>query len=274
MRKVVIAAILATLPAYVHAYELSDLIRDARAYHGGMLKEVGDLKIEQTGAFTAPGAGEAGFSSIMYRKGNRWRNDAKLSSPKGGKEGTIETIVLFDGQDTWTVSMGMKMKLAPGTSPSSSVPAYWNEPAAGSTIEGKEKVGDRECWVVASPKPPAGSPGGVGVSKVWIDTRSYVYVQSEATVSGKKVKTVFSDFRKLKNKYEIPYLSEVFSNGTKTMTAKVVKLETGVALADELFDPAGLAGTESTVDTEALMKQAEEMRKKIEAQYGGKKDKK
>jgi outer membrane lipoprotein-sorting protein len=268
------AATIAVLAAAASApaYEIEDLLRDARAYHAKMMTEVHDLTIEQEAMFHAKGAGSSGMSSTMYRKGDRWRNDAKMSA--GGMSSasgqSFEATTLFDGKDVWSVTAGIKAKVPPGgVQGQSSVPAYWNEPVEGSKVVGEETVGGRACWIVQAPS-VAGAPAGIGAPKTWIDKKKFVHVQSEVLLSGKTVKSVFSDFRAVKGGFELPYVVDVFSDGQKTMTAKITKLETNTGLSDDLFDASKLGGGATSIDVDALMKQAEEMRKKMEAQHGSK----
>lgn len=252
------------------AYEIDDLVRDARAYHGKMMTELHDLTIEQVATFHAKGAGSSGMSSITYRKGDRWRTDASISA--GGMSSAsgqkFDATTLFDGKDVWSVTAGIKAKVPPGGAQGqSSVPAYWVEPVEGSKVVGEETVGGRACWIVQAPL-PAGAPAGFGAPKTWIDKKKFAHVQSEVVLSGKTIRSVFSDFRAVKGAFEVPYLVDVFSDGAKTMTAKITKLETGTGLSDDLFDASKLGGSATTIDVDALMKQAEEMRKKAEAQHG------
>ena len=270
MRRILLLAVMCGLAAPAFAYETSDLVRDARAHYAKVATQVRDLTIQQEAVFHARGAGASGMRSTTYRKGDRWRVESNLSAGGAGsaKGQQIETVTLFDGKDIWSVAMGMKTKLPAGTMPDqSSAPSYWLEPAAGAKVVGQETVNGRACWIVESPTVAAAAKLGASASRTWIDKRKFIYVQSEVVASGKKVRSVFSDFRPVQGEFEIPHQIDVLSDGAKTMTVKIVKISANTGLSDNLFDATTLAGGKS-MDMDAIMKQAEEMKKKLEAQHG------
>jgi hypothetical protein len=142
---------------------------------------------------------------------------------------------------------------------------YWSEPPAGSKISGEETVDARECWIVESPATSVVP----SAPRTWIDKAEFVNVRSETVLSGKTIRTDFSDFRDVKGALEIPYHADVYSNDQKTMTAEITKLETNTGLSADLFDPAKLGTGPGTatpampgIDVNAIMKQAEEMQKR------------
>jgi outer membrane lipoprotein-sorting protein len=106
----------------------------------------------------------------------------------------------------------------------------------------------------------------VGRSRAWIDKAAFVYVRTESQLSGRTVRTSFSDFRKVKG-FEIPYSAIVTSDGKVTMTTRITQVETGGRFPDDLFDPGKLPGAQAGggADLDAAMKRAEEMKRKVEA---------
>jgi outer membrane lipoprotein-sorting protein len=261
MKILVSIAIVALLAAPAFAYDIADLRTDAAARAQKMLKDVGDLSIEQEATFDVRGAGAGGMKSKTFMRGDKWRMEGKMSTGKSGE--SIETVTLFDGADLWTVAMGMKSKLPAGTMGQGMAPTFWSEPAEGAKLIGEETVHGRTCWKVQSTEAEGRAP-----TVTWFDKASFVPVQTESKLSGKTLRTVFSDFREVKG-YPLPHLTETFSDGKKSMTAKILKVEANAKLADDLFDPEKLAG-EGGMDMDAVMKQAEAMKKKMLEQQGGK----
>jgi outer membrane lipoprotein-sorting protein len=254
------------------AYDIEQLIKDATAHHAKSLASFDDMKLEYTGKFMAPGeGGESSITSTMYRKGEKWRMEGSMDMKGGkttvnGKEmsgtGGLETVVLFDGKDTWTTAMGMKMKLPKDQAGSQTDYAeYWKEPPAGSKVVGEETVGGRAAWLVEYPENKMSKEP----VKMWIDKEHFVHLQSTTMLSGKTIKSVFSDLKTVHGDFVIPYHAEVFSDDTKTMTVDLTKVEINKGLSDDLFNESILEGGSMDMDIEKLMKQAEEMQKK----YGG-----
>ncbi len=250
--------------------DLEALLKDARAYHDGKLAKIEDMVLEYTGTFMGPGGEGAGMKSTLTRKGEKWRMEATMNMGGGkmtmnGEEvdagGGMETTVLFDGKDMWTSTMGMKMKMPQDKAMEQmSFTQYWNEPPAGSSLTGEESVNGRNCYVVIYPENDVTE----APSKMWIDKEWYVNVRSESHLSGKVIKTDFSDFKAVSDGYMIPHKAVVYSGDQKTMDVTITKVEVNQGVEESLFDAASLGGSAMDMDIEKLMKQAEEMQK----QYG------
>jgi outer membrane lipoprotein-sorting protein len=260
----ILFSILVLFSASSFAYDINDLIRDGRAYHERFQSDVGDMKMELEASFTAAAAGNASMNSIHYSKGVKWRMEADMNMGES-MGGAIHTVMLFDGENYWTLAMGMKTKLTKEQmQQQDQKTSYWNEPPEDSKIIGEESVSGRDCWIVEYPSTPVMK----SAPKYWIDKQRFVFVQTQTELSGEKIRAEYSDFRKVKDDYEIPHHIEMFSGDKQSMIADIKKIEIGAGLSDELFDPEKLGGAEmdiKNIDLEQLMKQAEEMKKK----YGG-----
>jgi outer membrane lipoprotein-sorting protein len=253
----------------IQAADLESVLKAARAHHESKLAKIDDMVLQYTGTFTSPGGEGAGMTSTLTRKGEKWRMDATMSTsgsnttvngkPMPGGAQNLETVVLFDGKDVWTSTMGMKIKLPKDKAMEQlSFTEYWKEPPAGSTVLGEETVYGRACYVVEYPK----NEFVTEPVKLWIDKEHFVSIQSVTAASGKTMRTAFSDLKAIDGDYVIPHKAEVFSDGTKTMDVVVTKVEVNKGVADGLFDASQLQGSAMDMDLEKMMKQAEEMQKK------------
>jgi outer membrane lipoprotein-sorting protein len=255
------------------AYDVADLSRDAKAFHSRHQHELGDMTLKMEGKFTAAQAGTSGLSSTRYQKGDKWRLESGMvsGSTMGNAQGSINTVTLFDGENVWSVAMGMKTKLTKEQSQNQDMKSYWNEPPDGSKIVGEETVNGRDCWIVEWPANPMLKTA----PKYWIDKTHFITVKSEGELSGKKIVTEMSDFRAVKDEFIVPYHSDSFSDGKKTLETDITELSINTGLSDDLFDPAKLQGSNAgaanpsgmdmkTMDMDSLMKMAEEMKKKAE----------
>ncbi len=280
-------AALILLTSTVFAYDINNLLAEARAHYQKYESEFDDLSVYFEGTFTAAEAKDSKITSVHYMKGNKWRNEGTMDMqgmmkqndmegmPPGMGGGNMEVVALFDGTDMWTLAMGMKMKMPKDQVPGNmSTPAYWQEPIAGSEIVGDESVNGRDCWIVLAPENSIMKTR----PKTWIDKKHFVFVRSESELSDGIMRTDFSDFRTVEGDFVVPYHYEVSSEGRMSMSGGITSLETNSGLSDDLFDPEKLGGSgggESgmpgmgDIDIDALMKQAEEMKKKY---GGGKKD--
>jgi len=263
MRTLAMLATLMLLAIPAHAYDITDLERDMRAQIEKMMKEVGDVTLAQEATFEGGASGMSGMKATTYVKGERWRSDAVMSGSK--QSANIEVTTLYDGTDMWSVMMGMKQKLPTGAVGQGGPTSLWNEFPDDAKVLGEESVGGRAAWKVQYDA-PKGSPRGQGATTTWVDKTTFMPIQIETKASGKPVRMVMSDFRKVKG-YDVAHLTEMFTGGDKTMTMKIVKLETNKGIPDDLFDPAKLAGGEG-MDMNAMMKKAMEMQKQMEKGKG------
>jgi len=280
MRTILAFGLLLALPAAAAGYDIDQLAKDVRAHHQAMMKKMGDLAIEQEATFSAPGGEKSSVASKMFYKGDRWRTEGSIAmAAQGGQEGMdLDGIQVFDGQDLWSVAMGMKMKMPHGQA-GGGAQSFGMAPAPGSRIVGEEKVGGRDCWIVQGPAMSDNPMMKSASNRTWVDKKSFVWVQAVTEMNGNKTRAVFSDFRKVEG-FEIPHLTEMYSGDKVTMTARIVKIATKQGLSDDLFDPAKLPGTEMShpmmggrmgaeampaeIDMDAILKQAEEMKKRME----------
>jgi len=256
------------------AYDISDLLRDARAHHSEYQQKLGDLTVRMEGRFTAQGSGESSISSVHYQKGEKWRHEGEMAmgGMGGAQGGSMTATTLFDGNDVWSLAMGLKTKLSKEqiSSAQANTRGYWQEPVEGSEVAGDETIHGRDCWLVLSPENSMTER-----TKTWIDKKHFVIVRSEAVTSGTTIRTDFSDFRKVEGDFIVPYHYEIYSGDQVSMIGEITELSVNSGLSDDLFDPDMLGGDQPgmmNMDMDQMMKQVEEMKKKAEEmqlQQGG-----
>lgn len=259
MRTLAALLMLMLLAIPAHAYDMSDLRRDMRAHIDKMMKDVGDVTLEQEATFESGSKGLTGMTATTYVKGLRWRSETLMKS--GGETPDVEMTSMYDGTDMWTVMMGMKHKLPKGSIGQSGASGMWDEFPDNARVVGEDQLSGRAAWKVEY-EPEKGAPNKAPVT-VWVDKSSFVPIQMETKLSGEATRMVMSDFRKVKGSYEYPFLTEMFTGGKKAMTLKVLKIETSKGLSDDLFDPEKLTAGEG-MDMGDMMKKAMEMQKQME----------
>jgi outer membrane lipoprotein-sorting protein len=238
----------------VFAYDITNLIADANARYGGIYAEMTDMTIKQQ-ATVKDDAAETIMSMTMHRKGDKWRNEAQIGD---GAE-SMNMTTLFDGTDYWSVMMGMKTKLPKGEMDSKGMAEdYWKDIPDSAKMVGEETLNGRDCWIVEwnEDQEPM---------RTWIAKDDLMHVQTITQSGGKTTKIINSDFRKVHKDFMIPYVTEVYSGDKLIMTSIIREFTSNTGLADELFDPEKLGGSEmnmQNLDLEKMMKQAEEMQKK------------
>lgn len=217
------------------ASDWSDLIKKAEVKYKNFYEEVKDITMIQELKVVSP-EGEVTPETKMMKKGEKFRIETKMPVPNmpKGMEG-METVVIFDGKDTWVISpFTGKQKL-----PEEQRMKYqgnldwWHSISEEAEIVGSEKISGRDCYLVKF-KEKEESP----ITRLWIDKNKLFVVKGEG--SGEKGETMtmaFSDFRTIKGDWEIPYKTEIFSDGKVVTTVIMKSLEINKGLSDDLFDP-------------------------------------
>jgi outer membrane lipoprotein-sorting protein len=235
------------------AYDVATLIADMKARYGQAYAEITDMTLKEEST-VKDDATDMTMTMTMYHKGDKWRNETQL----GQGEESMTTTTIFDGTDVWSEMMGMKTKLPKDqTDEKKLADEFWLNIPEDAKIAGEESVNGRDCWIVewneqSEPR------------RTWIAKDDLMHVQTVMKSENKTLKIINSDFRKVHKDFMIPYVTEVYSGDKLIMTSLIKEFVYNTGLADDLFDPAKLSGSDN-MDLQKLMKQAQEMQKKGEA---------
>jgi outer membrane lipoprotein-sorting protein len=231
------------------AYDIPTLIADAKARYGKAYDEIVDMTVKQTGTVK----NDTEFTTMtmsMYRKGDKWRNEATI----GEGEETFSTTTIYDGTDYWSEMLGMKTKLPKEeTEAKRMVEDYWMDIPDSAKMLGEESLNGRDCWIVEwnEENEPL---------KTWIAKDDFMHVQSVSESGGNITKILNSDFRKVHGDFMVPFKTDVYSGDELVVTSLITEFTCNAGLADSLFDPEKLGGSDN-MDLQKLMEQAKEMQK-------------
>ncbi len=222
------------------AQSLSDILREAENNYKNFNQDFKDMAIVFDAKIYTP-EGEMTTEMKLFTKGEKSRSETLMQFPEsaGMPEGmgAMLVIVVSDGQDTWMISPFVgKKKL--NTEQAEEQMYYqtgmnwWKFISDKTKYVGVEKIGGRECYLLEL-EIERESP----YKKIWVDKDRLFLVQAEGDSSdGNMVRTTFSDFRKTKGSWELPYKIEVFVNEIQTMTVITKSFEINQGLSDDLFD--------------------------------------
>lgn len=229
MRSLVIAAVLCLVLGNVYAVDLPDVLKKVEARYARFEKEIEDMTVLLDMKVIIPGGGEMTQDVKLQTKGEKFRTENKMGG--AGMPGGMETVTICDGKDTWMISpFTGKQKITDLEGNENQIQAnWWNYISENSRVTGSEEVSGRECYVVSV-------SGDAPFDKLWIDKNSFVMVKAEFSGAGGSMFLVYSDFRKIKGDWEMPYKTEMYQ-GEKLYAASVTKsIEINKGLPDDLFD--------------------------------------
>jgi len=219
---------------------LSDILEEAKVRYADFNKDFKDIAIIFDSKIYGPD-GEMVSEMKLFLKGEKSRSETLIQIPEtaGMPEGMgiMLVIAIFDGQDTWMISpFTGKTKL---TTEQAEEQMYyqtgmnwWKFISNKTKYVGTEKVNDIECYLFEL-EIERKSP----YKRIWVDKDRLFLIQAEGkNSSGDNIRTIFSDFRKVKGNWEFPYKVEAFINEKLMITVLVKSFEMNQGLSDELFD--------------------------------------
>jgi len=216
----------------------SSILEQTEAKYAKFENEVKDMTIVQEMKMVTPE--EEMVSEIkMLKKGEKFRVETRMQAaettemPEGMKG--METVIIYDGKDTWMISpfMGKKKLSGEEENQYQREKDWWKLVSEKAKIVGTEKVDKRECYVVEMEEGKE-SP----FTRLWLDKKNLNLTKGES--KGPKEETIVwihSDFRKIKGDWEMPYKREIYMDGELMSTFLVKSIEINKGLSDDLFDP-------------------------------------
>lgn len=192
-------------------------------------QEIKDMKIQQE--MTIPDGPPEPVQMTVLRKGPKYRSEMTMQG--------MTIITIFDGTDTWMVTpMGVQKspmrQQTPNVAPGTAFPE-------GARLTGSESVDGRDCHIIEFTDPATGE-----ITKLWIDKNVPTIVKYEGKQDGQTTVASYSDFRKVKGDYEMPYKCEMTSNGQPAGSVTMKSIEVNTGLNDDIFDPNSEAAKKPT----------------------------
>ena len=230
----VVSVILFLVVGQGFSQSLSDILRKAESNYKNFNQDFKDMSIVFDAKIYTP-EGEMLSEMKLFTKGEKSRSEIVMQMPEG--MGSMQTIVIFDGQDNWMISSFTgKTKLTPEQTEEQmqyqTGMNWWRSISDNAKYVGIERINNRECYVLEI---EAGEDSFY--SRVWVDKNNLFLVQTEAKIdSGETMRMIFSDFRKIKGEWELAYKTEGFMDEVPMMTILLKSFEINQGLSDDLFD--------------------------------------
>jgi outer membrane lipoprotein-sorting protein len=259
--KALVVALITLLLGVSHglAADWPSILKQGKAKHTNFEKEIKDMAIVQESTMITP---ERKITSEMklFSKGEKFRMETKTEMPEASPGmGGMETTMIYDGKDMWMISPFMGKKKLPKEKEKEHQAErnWWGMVSEKAKIVGTEKVGNRECYVVDFTEQKDSH-----FDKVWLDKKNLVLTKAESKgAKGKAIISRYSDFRKIKGEWEMPYKTEIYEGNKLLSTTLVKSLQVNKGLSDDLFDPNRVKAKESGMGDMMKMMMKERMGK-------------
>jgi len=236
----VVSVILFSAIGQGFSQSLSDILKEAESNYKNFNQDFKDMAIVFDAKIFTP-EGEMTSEMKLFTKGEKSRTEIVMQFPEaaGMPEGmgSMQTIIIFDGQDTWMISpfVGknkLTAKQAEEQMQYQTGMNWWRSISDKAKYIGIEKINNRECYVLEI------EAGGASLySRIWVDKNNLFLIQTEGkNDSGQTMRMIFSDFRKIKDNWELPYKTEGFMDEVQMMTILLKSFEINQGLSDDLFN--------------------------------------
>ena len=219
---------------------LSDILKEVESNYKNFNQDFKDMVMVFDAKIFTP-EGEMTSEMKLFTKGEKSRSEIVMQFPEaaGMSEGmgSMQTIIIFDGQDTWMISSFAGKKKLTNEQAEEQMQYqtgmnWWRSISDKAKYIGIERINNRECYVLEI------EAGGDSLySRIWVDKNNLFLVQTEGkNDSGETMRMIFSDFRKIKDNWELPYKTEGFMDEAQMMTILLKSFEINQGLSDDLFD--------------------------------------
>ena len=219
---------------------VSEILRKAESNYKNFNQDFKDMAIVFDAKMYTP-EGEMASEMKLFTKGEKSRSEIVMQFPEaaGVPEGmgSMQTIIIFDGQDTWMISSFAGKKKLTNEQAEEQMQYqtgmnWWRSISDKAKYIGIERINNRECYVLEIK-----TEGDSLYNKIWVDKNNLFLVQTEnKSDSGETMRMIFSDFRKIKGEWELAYKTEGFLDEEPMMTILLKSFETNQGLSDDLFD--------------------------------------
>jgi len=236
----VVSVILFLVAGQGFSQSLSDILRKAESNYKNFNQDFKDMAMIFDAKIYTP-EGEMTSEMKLFTKGEKSRSEIVMQFPEtdGMPEGmgSMQTIIIFDGQDNWMISSFAGKKKLTNEQAEEQMQYqtgmnWWSSISDKAKYVGMERINNRECYVLEIE-----AKGDSLYSRVWVDKNNLFLVQTEAKIdSGETIRMIFSDFRKIKGEWELAYKTEGFLDEEPMMTILLKSFETNQGLSDDLFD--------------------------------------
>ncbi len=216
--------------------EWPEVLQQIKDNQAKFFNDIKDINITQKMTTITPdGTMIAKMTSLQ--KGKKFRSESIMNIPGMPENmGPMKNTIIFDGKDTWIISslMGKEKLSSKESLEQQKDKNWWDFISDKAKIKGKEKVGGRKCYVVEIPEQK-----NTPFNTIWLNEKNLVPMRMQRTSLKKEVIiTEFSDYKKVKGDWEMPYKTTMYLDGKLMVTIIVKSLKVNTGITDDKFDAA------------------------------------
>lgn len=230
-KKIVVSSLAVTVlfAGSLFSVTWEEITKKAQSAYANYDKEIKDMNVKQeTRVYSDKGAVVSSSAMTMLKKGSKFRVEMII-----GQKSETSTVILNDGKDSW-MSMPLmgKKKISSSENQYQDKSDWWKFNYKNPKIKGIEKIDGRDCYAVEFEK-DKNKP----FTKMWIDSKNFALLKCESPMQDKTAVIKFLDLKKLKDKWEYPYRTEMSVDGKLFSVTVVKELKINQGIQDDMFNP-------------------------------------
>ncbi len=240
------------LPAVAWGITTEELLQKLQVRAKELSAKIRSMKVVSETESTLGGK-EFAIRTVVYQKGNKLRSESEpIKVPPDVPKDLIagaKTITIFDGKKMWLIADGKPQPIPVGMGSVDMMKPtddmgwlqQWKDAV---NLIGEEVVDGRDCYVVELTRPAK--------TKIYIDKATLDWIKTEQEVNGDKIVVERKDFEELPDVpgFYIPLKLEVYMNGEKMASTRVIDIKVNPELSDTLFVVKTSAKVEGTTPNE------------------------
>ena len=231
MRKyvcIILLMIVVALP--LHGITVKKIVDEMNSQHREIMVRAGGIRITQNITSLTNGA-EVSSVQIVLKKDKRYRIETIFQFELD--EEKTKNVILFDGVNIWFISPFAGITQMPKDE--SLLQGIFDDFAklipTASTVEGEERIGDEDCYVVK-----IAATASLPFNNIWISKKRFVPLKATGRMEKRDITLTFMDYKKIKGIWAVPYRTEIFIDGKPSSIVTVQSVETELSIDDEQFD--------------------------------------
>jgi len=212
------------------AVSVKTIVDEMNERYTKIMEKSGGIKITQEINSISDGA-KISSNQIILKKGSKYKIST-VSEMDIDVEKT-KNVILFDGMNVWFISPFVGITLMPKDEPLKEgvLDDFAKLIPKNSVLSGTEEVNGEECYIIETPEGE-----GSALDKIWISKSRFIPLKASGKMGKEIVNLIFSDYKKIKDIWGIPYKIETFLGENLISSTNVKSVQTGINISDDTFD--------------------------------------
>ena len=229
MKKLLMALAVLTVFMFTYSDTTEEILNKIKAQYKGADKQIKTMEMDQV-ITVINDKDKIVTNSKMQRKNDKFRMEMSIPLEEG--QPPLVTVVLYDGEDIWTLlPMVGKQKMSGKDAEKyeSEKDGQWWDEVEDMEYVGDEKIDGEDCYILVEKEE------GVEVNRMWINKAGLYPMKSVTSVDKDKLTTLYTDVKTIEG-YKMPCKYSIYDKEKLMSEVEIKSMKINIELSDDLFD--------------------------------------